>query len=59
LLQPCHCWPVLSSPESDVYGGYKLDDGLTLGAVVVGANKNDYFGPVNQARVIATHTKTL
>jgi hypothetical protein len=50
---------VLSSPESDVYGGYKLDDGLTLGAVVVGANKNDYFGPVNQARVIATHTKTL
>ena len=40
-------------------GVYDFGDGLTLGAAIVGANKKDFFGPVNKARVIATLTKTL
>ena len=41
---------------------FALDDfgsGLSLGAAVVGANKKDFFGPVNKSRVIVTLTKTL
>ena len=45
--------------DYSVGGVYDFGDGLTLGAAVVGANKKDYFGPVNKARVIATLTKTL
>lgn len=40
-------------------GAYDFGNGLTLGAAIVGANKKDYFGSVNKARVIATLTKTL
>ena len=45
--------------DYSVGGAYDFGDGLTLGAAVVGANKKDFFGPVNKARVIATLTKTL
>jgi len=45
--------------DYSVGGVYDFGDGLTLGAAVVGANKKDYFGPVNKARVVATLTKTL
>lgn len=45
--------------DYNVGGVYYFGDGLTLGAAIVGANKKDYFGPGNKARVIATLTKTL
>ena len=45
--------------DDSVGGAYDFGDGLTLGAAIVGANKKDFFGPVNKARVIATLTKTL
>ena len=45
--------------DYSVGGVYDFGDGLTLGAAIVGANKKDFFGPVNKARVIATLTKTL
>lgn len=45
--------------DYNVGGVYDFGDGLTLGAAIVGANKKDYFGPGNKARVIATLTKTL
>ena len=45
--------------DYSVGGAYDFGDGLTLGAAIVGANKKDFFGPVNKARVIATLTKTL
>jgi uncharacterized protein (TIGR02001 family) len=45
--------------DYSVGGAYDFGDGLTFGAAIVGANKKDYFGSVNKARVIATLTKTL
>ena len=45
--------------DYSVGGVYDFGDGLTLGAAIVGANKKDFFGPVNKTRVIATLTKTL
>ena len=45
--------------DYSVGGAYDFGDGLTLGAAIVGANKKDFFGPVNKARVVATLTKTL
>jgi hypothetical protein len=45
--------------DYSVGGAYDFGDGLTLGAAIVGANKKDYFGPGNKARLIATLTKTL
>jgi hypothetical protein len=45
--------------DYSVGGAYDFGDGLTLGAAIVGANKKDFFGPVNKTRVIATLTKTL
>ena len=45
--------------DYSVGGAYDFGDDLTLGAAIVGANKKDFFGPVNKARVIATLTKTL
>ena len=40
-------------------GAYDFGSGLSLGAAVVGASKKDYFGPVNQSRVVVSLTKTL
>lgn len=40
-------------------GAYDFGDGLSLGAAVVGANKKNFFGDVNKARVIVSLTKTL
>ena len=45
--------------DYSVGGAYDFGSGLSLGAAVVGANKKDYFGPVNKSRVIVTLTKTL
>ncbi|MDZ7867016.1 TorF family putative porin [Acidovorax sp.] len=45
--------------DYSVGGAYDFGSGLSLGAAVVGANKKDYFGPVNQSRVIVTLSKTL
>jgi uncharacterized protein (TIGR02001 family) len=38
---------------------YDFGEGLSLGAAVAGANKKDFFGDVNKARLIVTLTKTL
>ena len=40
-------------------GAYDFGDGLSLGAAVVGANKKNFFGDVNKARLIVSLTKTL
>jgi uncharacterized protein (TIGR02001 family) len=45
--------------DYSVGGADAFGDGLTLGAAILGANKKDYFGPGNKARLIATLTKTL
>jgi len=45
--------------DYSVGGAYDFGSGVSLGAAVVGANKKDYFGPVNKSRVIVTLTKTL
>lgn len=45
--------------DYSVGGAYDFGSGLSLTAAVVGANKKDYFGPVNKSRVIVTLTKTL
>ncbi len=45
--------------DYSVGGAYDFGSGLSLGAAVVGANKKDFFGPVNKSRVIVTLTKTL
>jgi uncharacterized protein (TIGR02001 family) len=45
--------------DYSVGGVYDFGAGLSLGAAVVGANKKDYFGPVNKARLLVTLTKTL
>lgn len=45
--------------DYSVGGAYDFGSGLSLGAAVVGANKKDYFGPVNQSRVIVSLTKAL
>ncbi|MGV3678353.1 MAG: TorF family putative porin, partial [Acidovorax sp.] len=45
--------------DYSVGGAYDFGSGLSLGAAVVGANKKDYFGPVNKSRVIVTLTKAL
>jgi uncharacterized protein (TIGR02001 family) len=45
--------------DYSVGGAYDFGSGLSLGAAVVGANKKDYFGPVNKSRVIITLTKAL
>ena len=45
--------------DYSVGGAYDFGSGLSLGAAVVGANKKDFFGPVNKSRVIVSLTKTL
>ena len=45
--------------DYSVGGAYDFGSGLSLGAAVVGANKKDFFGPVNKSRVIVTLSKTL
>lgn len=45
--------------DYSVGGAYDFGSGVSLGAAIVGANKQDYFGPVNKSRVIVTLTKTL
>ncbi|WP_298210785.1 TorF family putative porin [Acidovorax sp.] len=45
--------------DYSVGAAYDFGSGVSLGAAVVGANKRDYFGPVNKSRVIVTLTKTL
>lgn len=40
-------------------GAYDFGDGLSLGAAMVGANKKNFFGDVNKARLIVSLTKTL
>ena len=45
--------------DYSVGGAYDFGSGVSLGAAVVGANKQAYFGAVNQSRVVVTLTKTL
>ena len=45
--------------DFSVGAAYDLDNGLSLGAAVAGANKKAYFGPANQSRLLVTLTKTL
>ena len=45
--------------DYSVGGAYDFGNGLSLTAAVAGANKKDYFGPVNKSRLIFTLTKTL
>ena len=45
--------------DYSVGGAYDFGSGLSLGAAMVGANKKDYFGPVNKSRMIVTLTKAL
>lgn len=45
--------------DYSVGGVYDFGAGLSLGVAVVGANKKAYFGAANQARLLATLTKTL
>ena len=40
-------------------GAYDFGDGLSLGAAVVGANKQQAFGDINKARLVVTLSKTL
>lgn len=40
-------------------GAYDFGSGLSLGAAVVGANKKNFFGDGNKARLIVSLTKTL
>ena len=40
-------------------GTYDFGAGLALNAAVVGANKKEFFGPINKPRVVLTLTKTL
>jgi len=40
-------------------GAYDFGSGLSLAAAVAGANKKNFFGDVNKARLIVTLTKTL
>lgn len=40
-------------------GAYDFGGGLSLSAAVAGANKKDFFGDANKARLIVTLTKTL
>ena len=40
-------------------GAYDFGGGLSLGAAVVGANKQAFFGSVNKSRLIVSLTKTL
>lgn len=40
-------------------GAYDFGGGLALNAAVVGASKQNFFGPANKSRVIVTLTKTL
>ncbi|MGV2589906.1 UNVERIFIED_CONTAM: hypothetical protein QUR53_22520, partial [Salmonella enterica] len=45
--------------DYSVGGAYDFGAGLSLAAAVAGANKKDFFGPVNKNRLIVTLTKTL
>jgi uncharacterized protein (TIGR02001 family) len=45
--------------DYSVGGAYDFGAGLSLTAAVTGANKKDFFGPVNKNRLIVTLTKTL
>jgi hypothetical protein len=45
--------------DYSVGGSYDFGSGLSLGAAVAGANKKDFFGDVNKARLIVTLTKTM
>ncbi len=45
--------------DYSVGGAYDFGAGLSLTAAVAGANKKDFFGPVNKNRLIVTLTKTL
>ncbi|CAM3463217.1 TorF family putative porin [Paracidovorax anthurii] len=45
--------------DYSVGGAYDFGSGLSLSAAVTGANKKDFFGPVNKNRLIVTLTKTL
>ncbi len=45
--------------DYSVGGAYDLGDGVSLGAAVVGARKQAFFGPVNKSRMIVTLSKTL
>ena len=40
-------------------GAYDFGDGLSLSAMVAGANKKGFFGDANKARLVVTLTKTL
>lgn len=40
-------------------GAYDFGAGLSLNAAVVGANRQQFFGPINKSRVVLTLTKTL
>ncbi len=45
--------------DYSVGGAYDFGDGLSLSAMVAGANKKGFFGDANKARLILTLTKTL
>lgn len=45
--------------DYSVGGAYDFGSGLSLSAAVAGANKKNFFGPVNKNRLIVTLTKTL
>ncbi|MDA8523090.1 TorF family putative porin [Acidovorax sp. NCPPB 4044] len=45
--------------DYSVGGAYDFGSGLSLTAAVTGANKKEFFGPVNKNRLIVTLTKTL
>ena len=45
--------------DYSVGGAYDFGGGLSLGAAVAGANKKDYFGDANKARLVVSLTKTL
>ena len=45
--------------DYSVGGAYDFGAGLSLSAAVAGANKKDFFGDANKARLIVSLTKTL
>ncbi len=40
-------------------GAYDFGDGLALGVAMVGANKKNFFGDINKARLVVTLSKAL
>ncbi len=45
--------------DYSVGASYDLGDGFSLSGAVVGANKKDFFGPVNKNRFVLTITKAM